>query len=125
MGIASLILCRFSLSKWVHLNGGDAGIRRLFQRVYSVLKPGGTFVLESQPWDTYAKARRQHNLLWQTVKPLQLRPDDFPGMLQSIGFQCPQRLGVVGNGGELISSAHRCLLTCAGFCRPVDMYEKL
>jgi len=101
MGISSLILCRFSLSKWVHLNAGDAGVERLFKRVYSVLKAGGTFVLEPQPWETYAKARRQHNLLWQTVKPLQLRPEDFPGMLQSIGFGHPQRLGVVGDGGEL------------------------
>ena len=88
------------MSKWVHVNAGDAGIQRLFQRVYAVLKPGGVFVLEPQPWETYAKARRQHNQLGETVKTLKLRPDDFPGLLQSIGFGPAQHLGFVGDGGE-------------------------
>jgi 7SK snRNA methylphosphate capping enzyme len=47
-----------SISKWIHLNKGDSGIVRFFERVFSVLKPGGSFVLEHQAWDTYAKAKR-------------------------------------------------------------------
>lgn len=31
---------------------------RFFRRVYTVLKPGGTFVFEPQEWDGYAKAKR-------------------------------------------------------------------
>lgn len=49
---------RFSVSKWVHLNDGDDGIKSFFHRVYEVLRQGGRFVLEPQPWDSYAKARR-------------------------------------------------------------------
>ena len=48
----------FSISKWIHLNNGDAGLLTFFQRVHSVLGVGGTFVLEPQEWDTYAKAKR-------------------------------------------------------------------
>jgi Bicoid-interacting protein 3 (Bin3) len=48
----------FSISKWIHLNGGDEALKTFFRRVYDVLEPGGTFVLEPQSWDTYAKAKR-------------------------------------------------------------------
>jgi len=51
---------RFSVSKWIHLNGGDAGLRRFFERVYAALDPGGTFVLEAQPRESYIKARKLH-----------------------------------------------------------------
>lgn len=51
---------RLSISKWIHLNGGDDGLIAFFRRVYSVLQPGGTFVLEPQDWGSYAKARRMH-----------------------------------------------------------------
>lgn len=49
---------RLSVTKWIHLNEGDEGIRRFFQRVHSVLRPAGVFILEPQEWETYAKARR-------------------------------------------------------------------
>jgi 7SK snRNA methylphosphate capping enzyme len=42
------------------LNGGDAGLRRFFERVYEALVPGGTFVFEAQPRDSYVKARKLH-----------------------------------------------------------------
>lgn len=53
-------MCRFSVSKWIHLNGGDAGLKRFFERVYASLVPGGTFVLEAQPRESYVKARKLH-----------------------------------------------------------------
>jgi 7SK snRNA methylphosphate capping enzyme len=53
-------LFRFSVSKWIHLNGGDAGLKHFFERVYGALVPGGTFVLEAQPRESYIKARKLH-----------------------------------------------------------------
>ncbi|KAF8621772.1 hypothetical protein AX15_007508 [Amanita polypyramis BW_CC] len=94
------VVLAFSLTKWVHLNAGDAGIRRLFRRAHSVLRPGGKLVLESQPWETYAKARRTHEHLRETAKRIELRPEDFPGVLRAIGFDVPQHLGTVGDGGK-------------------------
>ena len=53
---------RLSISKWIHLNDGDAGLRRFFARVFAVLRAGGAFVLEPQPWESYAKARRMDDV---------------------------------------------------------------
>ncbi len=49
---------RFSITKWIHLNGGDAKLETFFQRVHRVLARGGAFILEPQAWDTYGKAKR-------------------------------------------------------------------
>lgn len=49
---------RFSISKWIHLNSGDEGLKTFFRRVHRVLRLGGTFILEPQEWDTYGKAKR-------------------------------------------------------------------
>lgn len=51
------VLC-LGLTKWVHLQAGDAGVVRLFHRVYQSLSPGGLFILEAQPWSRYNRSKR-------------------------------------------------------------------
>ena len=51
------VLC-LSITKWVHLNFGDAGIRRFLRRVYLCLRPGGRLLLEPQPWNSYLKYKK-------------------------------------------------------------------
>lgn len=52
------IMC-LSVTKWVHLNQGDEGLKRLFGKVADALAPGGWFILEPQPWRSYKQARRK------------------------------------------------------------------
>ncbi|KAG2082318.1 Bicoid-interacting protein 3-domain-containing protein [Suillus cothurnatus] len=103
------IILGFSISKWIHLNNKDEGLKEFFYRVYQCLKMGGVFVLEPQPWDTYSKARRMSETLKENAKYLQLRPEGFGELLEELGFSHRQCLGVTGKGG---------------FRRPVDLYVK-
>ncbi|KAI0346784.1 Bin3-domain-containing protein [Trametopsis cervina] len=103
------VVIAFSVSKWIHLNGGDDGLMQFFRRVHSVLKPGGTFVFEPQEWDGYAKARRMDPKLKDNGRKLQIRPEQFEELLMQVGFSSPEHLGRPGEGG---------------FRRPIDLYHR-
>ncbi|KAF5389695.1 hypothetical protein D9757_006056 [Collybiopsis confluens] len=103
------VIVAFSISKWIHANGGDEGLRAFFRRVYSVLSPGGTFILEPQEWETYKKVRRMNESLRTSIQSLELRPSDFESILGSLGFSPARHAGTAGEGG---------------FSRAVDIYVK-
>ncbi|KAH7098612.1 Bin3-domain-containing protein [Auriculariales sp. MPI-PUGE-AT-0066] len=73
--VTALLSRELSVTKWIHLNDGDDGISRFFNRIYDVLQPGGVFVLEVQPSDSYHKARRMHPRL--KAAKLELKPEQF------------------------------------------------
>ena len=52
------VILALSLTKWIHLNWGDVGIKRFFQKVYRHLRPGGRFILEPQPFSSYSKRKK-------------------------------------------------------------------
>ncbi|KAF9515696.1 hypothetical protein BS47DRAFT_1445318 [Hydnum rufescens UP504] len=105
------IVLALSITKWIHLNNGDAGLLAFFQRIFDILHQGrgSKLVLEPQHWEGYAKAKRNNPKLKESGKDLQIRPDDFEAHLTKIGFRPAQRMGSVGQGG---------------LRRPVDVYEK-
>ncbi|TFK70807.1 Bin3-domain-containing protein [Pluteus cervinus] len=104
------VVLGFSVSKWIHLNDRDEGLKSFFHKVFRVLHPGGVFVLEPQGWDTYTKAKRMSEKLKENAKMLELRPEGFEQvLLEEIGFASVERLGLAGDGG---------------FRRPVDLYRK-
>lgn len=53
------VILALSLTKWIHLNWGDAGLKRLFQRCYKNLMPNGKLILEPQDIKTYGKRARK------------------------------------------------------------------
>jgi 7SK snRNA methylphosphate capping enzyme len=97
-------LTALSVVKWIHLHGGDGGLRAFFARVRELLAPGGLFVLEPQPWSSYraaaAKVRRGGAAAaafpaayFHRHEELALRPEGFEALLmEEFGFRLVRRL---------------------------------
>ncbi|XP_077449073.1 7SK snRNA methylphosphate capping enzyme [Stigmatopora argus] len=106
-----VILC-LSVTKWVHLNWGDSGLKRLFKRVYRHLHPGGFFILEPQPWQSYVKRKKLTDNINRNFHSIRLKPDQFSSYLTNdVGFTSCEFLGTPKN------------LT-RGFQRPIYLFRK-
>ncbi|KAF7761700.1 hypothetical protein Agabi119p4_9692 [Agaricus bisporus var. burnettii] len=103
------IVLALSITKWIHLNQGDDGLVAFFRKIHTVLHKHGHLILEPQPWESYAKARRMSEHLRATYQTLQLRPSNFSTTLNDIGFELVKTLGETGEGG---------------FRRSIDLYVK-
>ncbi|CAD8190848.1 unnamed protein product [Paramecium pentaurelia] len=75
------ILC-LSITKWIHLNFGDIGIKRLFKTISNFLNVGGHLILEPQEWKSYKKKKYYSSEFKQNYKEIQLKPQDFSKVLE-------------------------------------------
>lgn len=57
-----VIFC-MSVTKWIHLNGGDPAVKLLFQKIFLQLRTGGYLILEPQSFNTYRKRRKLTKVL--------------------------------------------------------------
>ncbi|XP_026852879.2 7SK snRNA methylphosphate capping enzyme [Electrophorus electricus] len=91
-----VILC-LSVTKWVHLNWGDAGLQRLFRRAYRHLTAGGVMILQAQPWSSYSRRKRLTETTYRNYNSIRLKPEQFSSYLTNeVGFTSYQLISTEG-----------------------------
>ncbi|EYC34559.1 hypothetical protein Y032_0001g47 [Ancylostoma ceylanicum] len=106
------VILALSITKWIHLNYGDDGLRRFFRRAYNQLLPGGRFVVEPQPFASYRKRSKMTEKLRTNYAAIEFKPEDFEMyLIETVGFESVEHLGAP------------CAKT-KGFERPIDVYLK-
>ncbi|CAO2202748.1 unnamed protein product [Urochloa humidicola] len=106
------ILC-LSVTKWIHLNWGDDGLVTLFVKIWRLLRPGGVFIMEPQPWTSYKNNRLVSEVAKENFKTICIYPEKFREiLLDKIGFRSV----------ELIKD--RLVGSVTGFDRPIEVYHK-
>jgi len=92
-GKYDVVTC-FSVTKWVHLNGGDAKLLELFCKLYSLVHQGGRVVIEYQPWKSYENNKNTSSLTKANFPAILIRPELFEWILcDLVGFEIEFRLG--------------------------------
>lgn len=106
------ILC-LSVAKWIHLNFGDAGLKRAFRRMFKQLKPKGCLVFEAQNWKSYKRRKNLTPAINAHFKSIQLFPNMFDEYLLSaeVGF---------ASCSEIALPEH----PIKGFQRPIKVFHK-
>ncbi|KAI1731072.1 bicoid-interacting protein 3 (Bin3) domain-containing protein [Ditylenchus destructor] len=107
------VILALSITKWIHLNWGDDGIKRFFKRACRHLLPGGRFILESQEFSSYRKRSKLAADMEQNYRSIKFKPQDFSAFLLSseVGFEKVEELGVPKAKSK-------------GFERPLLVYTK-
>ncbi|KAL5238767.1 hypothetical protein ACI65C_006177 [Semiaphis heraclei] len=106
-----VILC-LSITKWLHLNWGDDGLKRAFKRMFAQLRPGGILVVEPQPWKSYSRRKTLTETIWRNYKNILLKPPMFTDyLLNEVGFANCETLTMPHNPSK-------------GFQRPLKLYRK-
>ena len=94
-GSVDAFLC-LSVTKWIQLNWGDAGLKKMFEQIYDALSPGGVFIVEPQPWKSYKQAFRKQKMPEETrahFRGIELRPAFFAEHLRAVvGFSSVQAI---------------------------------
>ena len=94
-GSVDAFLC-LSVTKWIQLNWGDAGLKKMFKQIYDALSPGGVFIVEPQPWKSYKRAFRKQKMPEETrahFRGIELRPAFFAEHLRAVvGFSSVQAI---------------------------------
>lgn len=101
------VVLALSVTKWIHLNFGDDGVKAAFRRCRDALAPGGSFILEPQPWKSYKSTLRKKYRGVDVLPPeckeryaaITFRPDAFEAYLLSPdgGFASCERLRAAGD----------------------------
>ena len=81
------VIFLFSVTKWVHLNGGDEAIKMLFAKIKSLLKLGGFLFLEAEDWKGYKLKKNTTMEIRRNFESIKFRPSQFGDYLvETLGF---------------------------------------
>ena len=81
------VVLAFSVTKWIHLNGGDEAVKRLFFQVKKFLNPGGIFLLEAEEWKGYKLKKNLTREIRRNFEAIRFRPSQFSDYLvETLGF---------------------------------------
>uniref|UniRef100_A0A1I8AJ53 RNA methyltransferase n=1 Tax=Steinernema glaseri TaxID=37863 RepID=A0A1I8AJ53_9BILA len=106
------VILALSITKWIHLNWGDDGVKRFFRRVFKHLRPGGKFIVEPQEFSSYKKKSRLTPEINANYKAIKFLPEHFDNFLvNNVGFVTCQSLGIPKGARK-------------GFDRPLVVYHK-
>ncbi|CAG2185797.1 BCDIN3 [Mytilus edulis] len=106
------VILALSLTKWIHLNNGDIGLKRFFRRIFNHLRPGGRLILEPQPWSSYKKKKKLTEDIHKSFQSIKLKPHQFSDyLLREVGFSTCEVVDVPFNKSK-------------GFRRPIQLYTK-
>ncbi|CAL5004970.1 unnamed protein product [Urochloa decumbens] len=106
------ILC-LSVTKWIHLNWGDDGLVTLFVKIWRLLRPGGVFIMEPQPWSSYKRNRLVSEVAKENFNTICIYPEKFREvLLDKVGFRSVELIM-----DKLVGSV-------SGFDRPIEVYHK-
>jgi 7SK snRNA methylphosphate capping enzyme len=98
------LILAMSVSKWVHINHYDTGLRRFFARVATCLAPGGIFIMEPQAYKSYKhtlKVTPPTSQPRRNFYALRVMPDDFAWILTvELGLEGPFCIREKGKDGE-------------------------
>lgn len=92
-GKYDVVTC-FSVTKWVHLNGGDAQLVDLFCRLFGLVRRGGRVIIEYQPWKSYENNKRVNDAARLYFPRIRCKPELFEWILtELVGFKIEARRG--------------------------------
>nr|CAD7572343.1 unnamed protein product [Timema californicum] len=107
-----VVLC-LSITKWLHLNWGDGGLKQAFKRMFLQLRPGGRLILEAQAWESYKKKKNLTEKIFNNYHSIKLFPQKFTEYLLSseVGFSKCEVIGTPFHPSK-------------GFRRPIQLFTK-
>ncbi|KAF7629169.1 Bin3-type SAM domain-containing protein [Meloidogyne graminicola] len=88
------VILALSITKWIHLNWGDEGIKRFFKRTWRHLNQGGRLLIEFQDWSNYLRCSKNSPEMKETYKNIKFKPNQFKDyLINEVGFVQCQELG--------------------------------